>query len=80
MSLNLVAKPGVRLLSGLVTLEREGDQLLQEFFQLNREPNLAEIDMLADACNTLKETVVFWCKYNFNQASTRSELTRCSCT
>ncbi|TIA34901.1 mating-type protein MAT alpha 1 [Aureobasidium pullulans] len=60
VSLNLVAKPGVRLLSGLVTLEREGDQLLQEFFQLNREPNLAEIDMLADACNTLKETVVFW--------------------
>jgi hypothetical protein len=80
VALRLVAKPGVRLISGLTNLEREADQLLQEFFQLNREPNLAEMEMLAQACRVPIETVAIWCEYTFDQASTKFKLTRCSCT
>jgi len=62
VALRLVAKPGVRLIAGLTNLEREGDQVLQEFFQLNREPNLAEMEMLAQACRVPIQTVAIWCE------------------
>ncbi|KAK6008481.1 hypothetical protein QM012_000384 [Aureobasidium pullulans] len=60
VALRLVAKPGVRLIAGLTNLRRESDQLLQEFFQLNREPNLAEMEMLAVACRVPMQTTAMW--------------------
>lgn len=80
VALRLVAKPGVRLVAGLANLRRESDQLLQEFFQLNREPNLAELEILAVACRVPIQTVAIWCKYTSNQASMKLKLMKCSCT
>ncbi|KAG9778142.1 hypothetical protein KCU95_g12544, partial [Aureobasidium melanogenum] len=60
VALRLIAKPGVRLIAGLMNLRRESDQLLQEFFQLNREPNLAELEMLAVACRVPIQTIAVW--------------------
>lgn len=58
----LAARPGPRLLAGLADLGPEDDLLLQEFCRLERKPNLAEMEMLADACRAPMQIVCTWCK------------------
>nr|QBQ58041.3 MAT1-1-1 [Aureobasidium zeae] len=67
VALRLVAKPGIQLLAGLMAVDHEGDLMLQEFFLLNREPNLAEIEMLADACRVPMEIISAWFAFKRDQ-------------
>ena len=60
-NLNWVAKPGTRLADGVLTLENEADQILQEFSAICILPNKAEVDMLARVCECRRSDILGWC-------------------
>lgn len=62
IDLGLVAKPGVRLAQGLLTMSTEADETLQRFGEIFEAPNLAEVQMLSCALRIPEGCVLAWCK------------------